>query len=70
MEKVTGLTKDELGEKIMTEFPALRTNTYSSLTDDNHEDKKAKHTQKCVIKRKLKFGDYRHCLEALNLKIK
>ena len=26
--------------------------------------KKAKDTKKCVIKRKLKFGDYKNCLEA------
>ena len=42
--------KDELGGKIMIEFVALRPKTYSYLTDDCEEDKKAKGTKKCVIK--------------------
>ena len=57
-----GLTKDELGGKIMTEFVALRPKAYSYLTDDCEEDKKAKGTKKCVIKRRLKFIDYKDCL--------
>ena len=60
--KVIGLTKDELGGKIMTEFVALRPKTYSYLTDDYKEDKKAKTTKKYVIKRRLKFNDYKYCL--------
>ena len=52
--KVIGLMKDELGGKIVTEFAALRPKTYSYLTDDCEEDKKAKGTKKCVIERKLK----------------
>ena len=60
--KVIGLMKDELGGKIMTEIVALRPKTYSYLTDDCEEDKKAKGTKKCVIKRRLKFNDYKDCL--------
>ena len=60
--KVIGLMKDELGGKIMTESVALRPKTYSYLTDDCEEDKKAKGTNKCVIKRRLKFNDYKDCL--------
>ena len=60
--KVIGLMKDELGGKIMTEFAALRPKTYSYLTGDCEEDKKAKGTKKCVIKRRLKFSDYKDCL--------
>ena len=44
--KVIGLMKDELGGKIIKEFVALRPKTYSYLTDDCEEDKKAKGTKK------------------------
>ena len=30
--------------------------------DDGGSDKKAKGTKKCVIKRRLKFNDYKDCL--------
>ena len=53
--KVIGLMKEELGGKIITEFVALRPKTYSYLTDDCKEDKKAKGTKKCDIKR---YKDY------------
>ena len=49
--KVIGLMKDELGGKIITEFVTLRPKTYSYLTADSKEDKKAKGTMKCVIKK-------------------
>ena len=60
--KVIGLMKDELGGRVITEFVALRPKTYSYLTDDCKEDKKAKGTKKCVIKRMIKFDDYKNCL--------
>ena len=60
--KVIGLMKDELRGRTMTEFVVLRSKTYSYLTDDCKEDKKAKGTKKCVIKRRLKFIDYKYCL--------
>ena len=60
--KVVGLMKDMLGGKIMTKFAALRPKTYSYLIDDDNSDKKAKGTKKCVIKRTLKFNDYKDCL--------
>ena len=60
--KVTGLKKDELGGKIITEFISLRPKTYSYLTDNGKEDKKAKGTKKCVIKKMIKFNDYKKCL--------
>ena len=60
--KVIGLMKDELGGKIIPEFVTLRPKTYSYLTDDGKEDKKAKGTKKCVIKRMIKSNDYKNCL--------
>ena len=60
--KVIGLMKDELGGEIITEFVTLRPKTYSYLTDDSKEDKKAKGTKKCVIKKMIKFDDYKKCL--------
>ena len=60
--KVIGLMKDELGGKIITEFVTLRPKTYSFLTDDGKEDKKAKGTKKCIIKKVIKFNDYKKCL--------
>ena len=60
--KVIGLMKDELGGKIITEFVTLRPKTYSYLTDDGKEDKKAKGTKKCIIKRMIKFDDYKKYL--------
>ena len=60
--KVIGLMKDKLGGRIFKEFIALRPKTYSYLTDDCKEDKKTKGTKKCVIKRMIKFNDYKNCL--------
>ena len=60
--KVIGLFEHELGGKIIKEFIVLRAKTYSYLTDDDSEDEKAKGTKKCVIKRRLMFGNYTDCL--------
>ena len=60
--KIIGLMKDELGGKVITEFVTLRPKTYSYLTDDGKEDEKAKGTKKCIIKRMIKFDDYKNCL--------
>ena len=57
--KVTGLMKDGLGSKIMkikSWFVGLRAKSYSYyLIADVRENKKAKDTRKCVIKRKITF---------------
>ena len=57
--KVLGMFKDELSGKIMTKFCGLGVKTYSFLSDDGVEKKKAKGTKKCVIKCHLKFDDYK-----------
>ena len=54
----------------MTKFVGLRAKTYSYLIDVGSKDKKAKGTKKCVIKRKLKFENYKGCLEATQLENK
>ena len=46
----------------MTEFITLRPKAYTYLTDNGKEDKKAKGTKKGVIKRMIKFDDYKRCL--------
>ena len=48
----------------MTKFVGLRAKTYSYLIDDSSENEKAKPTKRCVIRRKLKFENYKNCLEA------
>ena len=50
--------KDELGGNILKQFPGLREKAYSYLIDDGSENKKAKGTKKCAIKRKLKLDYY------------
>ena len=62
--------KDELGGKITIKFAKLRAKTYNYFIDDVSEDKKAKGTKKSVIKRKLKFENYKNCLEATQLENK
>ena len=59
--------KDKLGRKIMTKSVGLRAKIHSYLIDDSSEVKKAKGTKKCVIKRKLKFENYKNCLKATQL---
>ena len=46
----------------MIKFVALRPKTCSYSMDNDSEAKKEKETKKCVIKRMLKFNDYKDCL--------
>ena len=64
---VLRMMKNELCGKIVTEFVALRTKTYSYLDYDGKEKKKAEGTKKCVIKNKIKFDEYKMCLFNNNL---
>ena len=45
--------KDELSRKIVTKFVGLRAKTCSCLIADGSENKKAKGTKKCFIKKNL-----------------
>ena len=47
----------------MIELIELTAKTYSQPIDYSSENKKAKGTKRCVIKRKLKFEDYKNHLE-------
>ena len=51
----------------MKEFVGLTAKTYSYLKDNNDEDKKAKGTKNCAIKRILTFQNFRNCLEAAQI---
>ena len=51
----------------MTEFVGARPKTYSFLIDDFEEKKKNNGIEKCVVKRILKFNNYKDCL--LNKKV-
>ena len=55
--------KGELDRKILTKFVGV-IKTFRYLINDSREDKIAKGTKTCVIKRKLKFENYKICLEA------
>ena len=59
--KVIGLMKDELGGDIMEEFVALRPKMYAYKVGTK-ESKKCKDVKKCVVKKNIKFEDYKRCL--------
>ena len=54
----------------MNKFVGLRAKKYTYLKENNDENRKAKNTKKCVIKRKFKFQDYKDCLKAARLERK
>ena len=43
----------------MTEFATLRPKPYSYVMDDDNKDKKGKEIKKHIIKRILKFNNYK-----------
>ena len=61
-EKIIGLMKDELGGKVMTEFVAVRPNTYLYLTDYDSKKKESQRNKKSAIKRIFMFNGYKNCL--------
>ena len=55
---VIGKFKNELKGKLMTKCCGLKAKCYSYKLDDDNEEKKAKGTKQCVIKRQLTFDNY------------
>ena len=51
-----------MGGKIITAFVALRPKTYSYLDDNCNEHKKGKGTNKCTVKQKIMFQNFKDCL--------
>ena len=70
IKKVIGLMEDESGGKIIIEFIGLKAKTFSYLIRNGSEYKKEKGIKKCVIKRKLKFENYKNCFEKTQLENK
>ena len=60
--KVLGLFKDKLGGKIMKVFVRVRVKTWAYLMDYESEKKKAKRTEKSIIKKDLMVKNYENCL--------
>ena len=56
-----GLMKDELGGQAMKEFVGLRPKMYSYIVEGS-ELKKCKGIKKCVVKKTMRFEDYKKCL--------
>ena len=62
--------KYELDGKIMTEFAALRARTYSHLTIDNGENKRAKDTKRAPQNKNLNSKIIKIVWRQLDLKMK
>ena len=60
--KVPGMFKDELERKIMTELAAHRARAYAFRTEKGIEQKEAKGTKKCVVKKDITFENYKEAL--------
>ena len=59
--KVICVMKDKSSGKTIKQFVVLRIKNFSYLIDEGSKDKRVKSTKKCVIKRKLKFENYKNC---------
>ena len=59
--------KGELRWQNIKEFVGLKAQSYSYLMDNISENKKAKYTEKCVIKRQLENQDHKNCLNPAKL---
>ena len=59
--------KDELGRQIMKKVVGLSAKSYSYVKENYEEHKKAEGTKKSIIKRNLKFRDYKKSLKATTI---
>ena len=62
--KVIGLIKNKMGGQIIKLFFGLLPKKYSYLNVNDDDYKQAKVTKRYVVKRKLKFQDYKNCVKA------
>ena len=60
--KVVGMMKDEAGGLIIDEFVGLRAKLYSYKMLEGKEEKKCKGVKKSVVKKTIRFEDYKTCL--------
>ena len=60
--KVVGMFKDEAGGEIIQGFVGLRARLYSYKMLDRKEEKKCKGVKKPVVKKSIRFEDYKECL--------
>ena len=67
---MAGLMRDKLREKIMAEFVAVSSKTFSYLIEDGNSDKNQIEQKLCVIKRILRFNDYKNCLTNKKIMLK
>ena len=70
LQEKIGLIKEELGGKVLTKLVGLRAKTYSYLIHDGSENKNAKGSKKCVMKRKHIFESYKNYLKVTQLENK
>ena len=50
------------GGRQITEFVGLRAKLYSYKMDEGEEEKKCKGVKKAIVKKTLRFNDYKDCL--------
>ena len=56
--KKIGVMKDELGGKTMKELVIVKSKMYNPIADD--AGRKEKETKKCILKREIKYEDYKN----------
>ena len=60
--KVIGKFKDEVSNDFIKEFIGIRSKTYAFIKNNNEISKKLKGVSKSVVKKDIKFDDYKRCI--------